>query len=321
MIACDPGLLADEVLNQDLAPIDWKTLLAQVIVSASYLPPSERFYDLHLDHWGFTREDGDDFQQMFGRLKVAIGDWAASEYSGFWDNSIVGVSKLNEEYSVVPAKNVYYFTMSCTATVPFPKIHLTQDELSSFPLRNPLKPDETISVISHGLFGGIGAVTTAIFNVGLDAAVDQSKFANWVTGVAGNHLKGLGYPISLPNPGSQVPRPDMLPLMAPTAYAMGGYKLVDPELSKLKTMFKDGLVTDIDFQKNDGIVNTLSMSGPDEKFVKYEVPQDLPHNIERMKGNWYWSMGPNGTMDHADEIGVFTDENTVRPSRQKILAR
>jgi hypothetical protein len=91
MIACDPGLLADEVLNQDLAPIDWKTLLAQVIVSASYLPPSERFYDLHLDHWGFTREDGDDFQQMFDRLKVAIGDWAASEYSGFWDNSIVGV--------------------------------------------------------------------------------------------------------------------------------------------------------------------------------------------------------------------------------------
>jgi hypothetical protein len=63
---------------------------------------------------------------------------------------------------VVPAKNVYYFTMSCTATAPFPKIHLTQDELSSFPLRNPLKPDETISVIPHGLFGGIEAVTTAM---------------------------------------------------------------------------------------------------------------------------------------------------------------
>ena len=63
---------------------------------------------------------------------------------------------------------------------------------------------------------------------------------------------------------------------------------------------------------NDGIVNTASMDGPPgnvrdaEEFVSH---LDLA-NLEQVQGP-FWYFGENGTIDHADQLGVYTDPTTV----------
>jgi hypothetical protein len=116
----------------------------------------------------------------------------------------------------------------------------------------------------------------------------------------------------LPESGSQVPRHDVIPVMTPTAYGMGGYKRTMEKTAA--GMDVQPRYSDADWQRNDGIVNTVSMNGPDEKYV-VEV-KDLPDRVlteEEIKQNKgrYLHFSDNMTLDHADEIGVFFDTDQV----------
>lgn len=117
-----------------------------------------------------------------------------------------------------------------------------------------------------------------------------------MTDVANRHLGAMGYFSQIPRPGEQIPRPDMLPVIAPFAYGMGSVKGGQ-------------------WAANDGIVNTVSMDGPPgnvrgaEEFVSN---LDLA-NLGQVQGP-FWYFGENGTIDHADQLGVFTDATTVSRS-------
>lgn len=116
--------------------------------------------------------------------------------------------------------------------------------------------------------------------------------------VANGHLGQLGYFNRVPLPGARVPRPDVLPLMMLPAFAMGGYTI--PNRPKQ---------TSAEFQPNDGIVNTVSMRGPDDQHV-FDVANFQANN----RNGRYWHIGVNETIDHADQIGVFTNPETVSTS-------
>jgi len=70
-----------------------------------------------------------------------------------------------------------------------------------------------------------------------------------------------------------------------------------------------------DFHPNDGIVNTVSMRGPDDHYVKSVVNfpvQKLASKTQAASARGvYWHLGINKTMDHGDQIGVFTVGETV----------
>jgi hypothetical protein len=118
--------------------------------------------------------------------------------------------------------------------------------------------------------------------------------------VANNHLRALGYYDRIPAPGRRIPRNDMLPILLVTAIGMGGYEGATPA----------GISTE-DYQPNDGIVNTKSMRGPDERWIS-EVALLSPQLIASGDGKKrYWHLGINKAMDHADQIGVFTMGRTV----------
>lgn len=98
----------------------------------------------------------------------------------------------------------------------------------------------------------------------------------------------------------------MLPVLAVTGYAMRGLK------SELLPVFSAK-----DWQRNDGIVNTFSQRGPDLRVVR-EVLRGLEQGLgeESEDGSVglsgvYWLLGINRTIDHADEIGIFTAGKTV----------
>ena len=117
----------------------------------------------------------------------------------------------------------------------------------------------------------------------------------------------MNYFSRIPRPGSQIHRADMLPVIALPAYAMGGYQLNEERSRAL-----GGITSEI-YQRNDGIVNTKSMSGPvNAEYGEGQFPGPtigMP-NMARAKGK-YWHLGETATIDHADQIGVFTSENTV----------
>jgi hypothetical protein len=261
-----------------------------------------------LDHWGFKKEDGEDFEQMYRRIhpdklpedkKGTLANWIESKHNGFYDNSIEGVAKLNE-FAAKPPENIYVFTMSFQATVPFPNINLTQDEIDTFPI-NLAGVFRHVRMITFIPMRFLGSFTTSFVNASFDTLVDQRELPIWATKVANNHLKSdFGYPFKLPEPGSQVPRHDMIPVMSPTAYGMAGYK---------RTMRSDA-----DWQRNDGIVNTVSMNGPAEEYVVKvkEFPDRVlaKEEIEQRKGR-YLHFSDNMTLDHADEVGIFFDNDKV----------
>jgi hypothetical protein len=99
---------------------------------------------------------------------------------------------------------------------------------------------------------------------------------------------------------SQLPQPDMLPFLSLFAYGMGGCLNALPGRTVEQS------------QPNDGIVNTESMDGPSAGPVQGHFPSNAVTNqAANGAGGVYWHLGKNVTMDHADEIGVFTDSNTV----------
>jgi hypothetical protein len=186
--------------------------------------------------------------------------------------------------------------MSFCATRPFPKDTLTTQDINGFlalfPLNQVWNP-----------LGVWGRVAAPFQPLGTRLGVLPSLYAalTWITDVANRHLQIMQYFSQIPRPGSQIPRQDMLPLIMYPAYAMGGRGTTLPG------------ITLQEFQQNDGIVNTRSMDGPSTGPVNHgsftaRLAAAAPANLKGI----YWNLGDNATIDHADQIGVFTDPDTVR---------
>jgi hypothetical protein len=286
---------------QTLLPPNFLEVLTRLVWSTSFDRPESRFYDLQLDHWGFYRQKNESLNAMHTRLASIVPFWWNSNLHGLHDNSILGVNSLND-FAPKPSQQIYYFTMSFCATDPFPRRTLWQQDvdefLALFPLNQVVNP-----------FGLWGIALPTIFQIlsQLPFLPQLKDFALWFTDVANRHLGSMNYFSRIPCPGSQIPRADMLPVIALPAYAMGGYQLNEERSRALNR------ITSEVYQRNDGIVNTKSMSGPvNAEYGEGQFPGPtigMP-NMARAKGK-YWHLGENVTIDHADQIGVFTSENTA----------
>jgi hypothetical protein len=134
---------------------------------------------------------------------------------------------------------------------------------------------------------------------------DFRPFVTWVTeDVITRALQVLGYRLVLPNPGKYIPRPDVLPILLPSVYAMGSQELSPHQRVILGPDLED-------WYQNDGIVNTASMSGPANSVSDISSLTDFDFTAPGRRGT-YWHLGVNSVMDHADEIGVFIEKGTVR---------
>ncbi|USP82245.1 uncharacterized protein yc1106_09519 [Curvularia clavata] len=277
--------------------------LIDFITSCSFQSRPERIYDLHLDHWGFCRRPTDtDYQVMRARIAPVVRVWWIGRNNGLYDNSLRGAMDL-ALFAPLPSPHTYYFTMSFCATNEFPEDEtLTAEEVNDF-LR--LFPGDNI-INSGGVLGRIVAfaaplVARPLQRVGILPSLQA--FLGWVTNVASNHLQGLGYNYRIPGPGTQIPRPDMLPAIAFPSYVMGGLNI--PTGVNIN-------ITSQSFRRNDGIVNTASMDGPDQTLINngsFAAHFATP-GAQGIHGR-YWHMGENTTIDHADQIGVFTNATTL----------
>jgi len=285
---------------QQILPPDPIEIIARLVASTTFRTP--RFYDLQLDHWGFSRLPGETFQDMFARIQGIVSRWwqgpqpqqgqQTHPQNGFYDNSIEGVNRLNA-FAPNPSPNTTYFTMSFDATTRFPVINPTPKNSQTFPINPILSP---ISWLANP--GGFSFSFGARVYSKLPFSPTSVDYAKWFVQLANEHLGQLGYFDRIPLPGARVPRPDVLPLMMLSAFAMGGYSIPNtPEQ------------TSLEFQPNDGIVNTVSMRGPDDQHV-FNVAN---FQFNNRKGR-YWHIGVNESIDHADQIGVFTDPATVSTS-------
>ncbi|KAF2259617.1 alpha/beta-hydrolase, partial [Lojkania enalia] len=286
---------------QNLLPPNFLEALTRLVWSTSFDPPRSRFYDLQLDHWGFYRLEDESLSAMHTRLSNIVPFWWNSNLHGLHDNSILGVASLND-FAPDPSEHTYYFTMAFCATNPFPNRTLGQQDvnefLALFPLNEVFNP-----------FGVGGRALSSVFQIfsQLPFLPQLRDFAAWLTDVANRHLGSMNYFSRIPRPGSQVPRADMLPAIAVPAYAMGGYQL-DQQGSRVLDH-----ITSEEYQRNDGIVNTKSMSGPvsaEYGAGPFPGPGIDMKDMASAKRK-YWYLGENATIDHADQIGVFTSENTV----------
>jgi hypothetical protein len=244
---------------------------------------------------------------MHERLTEDVPLWWNSGLHGFHDNSILGVTSLNK-FAPRPSTGTYYFTMSFSATVPFPNRTLDRQDINAFLALFPLN-----RVIDPFGWGGT-ALSTLLRTISQVPFLPQLRdFTAWFTDVANRHLGSMNYFSRIPRPGSQIPRADILPVLALPAYAMGGYQL-DP--ARLGTL---GGITSKEYQRNDGIVNTLSMSGPVNAAYGKGLFPGPGLDMRNMAGarGMYWHLGENVTIDHADQIGVFTSMITVGSNSQK----
>ena len=239
-----------------------------------------------------------------------VWKWALSKHNAFYDNSIKGVSELPPS-TKTPSPHIHYFTLSFHATVPFPTNYPDwgRQAAEKFPVSIV---EFARAILEHIPFLGKlvkrildtleGIVGWAIFS----SNVTLRNLVTWGTAeVAQRLLNGIGYKLTLPGPGKYLPRNDVIPLMLPTVYAMGGQALSEEEKRILGPSFRK------DWYLNDGIVNTASMDGP----VGTEVSSisDFLRGSNRTtpaKGR-YWDFGVTDKMDHADEIGVWVEADTV----------
>ncbi|KIW18249.1 hypothetical protein PV08_02537 [Exophiala spinifera] len=288
------GTTITSVVN-DFLPLDGLDPLIDFVTSCSFNPRSERIYDLCLDHWEFSRRPDETYQAMRDRIAPDVRTWWTGRSNGLNDNSLRGAEAL-ETFAPTASNQIYYFTMSFCATQPFPQANLTPQDINEFldmfhfhQVWNPF-----------GLLGHFFSPVQAFLSW---VTVLPALYATltWLTDVANRHLAQLGYFSQIPRPGSQIPRSDILPLMAFPAYSMAGRRIDENAYPRIPSG---------EFQPNDGIVNTRSMDGP----VAGPVDNGFFPTALRAPGNTvkgkYWHLGKNSTIDHADEIGVFTDRRT-----------
>ncbi|KAK8133406.1 hypothetical protein PG984_005418 [Apiospora sp. TS-2023a] len=277
------------ILQETITPPRGLDPLVDFITSCSFESRQHRIYDLHLDHWGFARLPAETYQAMRARIaRTIVNDWWTNRCNGLYDNSIRGVQDL-DTFAPQPSPDIYYFTMSFCATVPFPERTLTAEDVNEFFDLLPLHE-------AFNAFGISGLIATNMLQ--LFHPPTRATLA-WITRVARRHLQSEGYFSQIPLPGSQVPRPDVLPLIQFSAYAMGGG--MDVPAGAPPTITSDG------FAPNDGVVNTASMEGP----VAGPIDNgDFAAALAAHRRGRYWHLGSNSTIDHADQIGVFTDPVT-----------
>ncbi len=264
-------------------------LISRLVVTATLNP--NRFVDLQLGHWGFTPRPNEGFLVMHNRLKDDITAWWNGDFNAVKDNGPGGIDRMNTDFRPRASEQTYHFTMSFDATRPFPREYVSHDDVKRVPL-HPL-----LSV-----FGIFAAPATFVLNVGRDVASiipgtpSDLQYANWAVGVANDHLGKLDYQFTVPRIGWRIPRSDMLPILAIFSAGMSG---VDAEAGGTG--------------KNDGVVDTASMQGP--KICPNNPIKSIDEfdtaAVERNKGV-YWDLGLTEGIDHADQVGVFTDDATVR---------
>ncbi|KAL4767033.1 hypothetical protein BDW60DRAFT_220859 [Aspergillus nidulans var. acristatus] len=279
-------------------------LLARLFATFSFNNPAQRSYDLQLDHWGICRQGNETFQEMRQRLESIPGPvskWYNSQNNAFYDNSIKGVNMLHMKASPL-SEDTYYFSLAFHSTVPFPStwppwtVEAAEGVLHSIPVVNigAWVVDRILDAIGH-IVGW--AIILPLLNV--------RDVVRWVTrDVLNRLLRDTNYQVQLPLPGKYLPRKDVIPLMVPTVYAMGGQDLMSEQI--------DTLGPDLgDWYLNNGIVNTNSMRGPDDSIVRDIAAFPISDVNSYGARGLYWHFGTNSVMDHADEIGIFIKENTV----------
>lgn len=296
-------------------------LLGRLFATLAYKTLALQVYDLQLDHWGIGRYKDESFQEMRARLEKPDGPvrkWALSEHNAFYDNSIKGVERLRLA-TAGPLPTVYYFTLSFHVTVPFPTEYpgWAPEAATKFPFSLLRFKEE---FLRHFPFGGaIDWILEKGVWLIFKTCVDVGALSLWVVKeVAEKLLAGFGYDLILPAPGKYLPRSDVIPLMLPTVYAMGGQELSPAEKEILRGLNltaaeKATLRDSDDWYLNDGIVNTASMDGPlgveVHKIARF-LDEHLGTEGSDTRGR-YWHFGVNDKMDHADEIGVWIEGNTV----------
>ncbi|KAJ6092775.1 lipase [Penicillium sp. IBT 16267x] len=287
------------------------SLVARLFAAASFYPAEKRAYDLQLDHWGIRRKTGETFQDMLLRLESVDGPvwkWLTSNHNGFYDNSIEGVHDLSHK-AINTSGKVYYFSLSFHATVPFPEDWPTWglDAIDSFPTRLEdfvRGATRNIPIVPWVVDGLIGIITGAGWSF-LTTVTSFRSFVEWITDAVITRIsRDLGYDLVFPKPGRYIPRKDVIPIMLLSVYAMGGQDLTQMQKNILG-------VNQEDWYQNDGVVNTESMRGPLNSARGISSLPDFDFSIPGKKGI-YWHLGDNDQMDHADEIGVFIEQNTVR---------
>lgn len=228
---------------------------------------------------------------MYNRLRPDILAWWTSDNNAVKDNGIAGIARLNRDFAPRPSPATYYFTMSFDATRPFPQMHLSGDEIASFPL-HPLLPlgglgfPGPFNIVAHSVAAAINAARAI---PGTPTDLDYARFAvNFLNG----RLGMLGYQIRLPSPGGRIPLAEMLPVLSIFSVGMSG-------MSRTSGFS----------EQNDGVVDTSSMrapeGGPVQEFGNFETA-NLGANM-----GIYTHLGLTEGVDHADEVGVFTDPATV----------
>jgi hypothetical protein len=240
-----------------------------------------------------------------------VRKWLQSNHNGFYDNSIKGVNDLHRK-AIPASKHVYYFSLSFHSTVPFPTNWpaWTTEAINSFPISLAIFIRQVLRTIPLLNIGGIieHIMDQLIDTVGwaiISSLSSISDLVRWATiAVANRLLREIDYNVTLPSPGKYLPRKDVFPLILPTVYAMGSQDLTPEQKRILGPNLGD-------WNLNDGIVNTESMRSPDDS-IEREI-SSFP--ISSIESDWvrglYWHLGVNDRMDHADEIGVFIEENTV----------
>ncbi|KAF2281279.1 uncharacterized protein EI97DRAFT_497915, partial [Westerdykella ornata] len=286
--------ITDVIFNDILRNIPVNEVITRLVVSAAFNPT--RFVDLQLDHWGFTPNPGESFRAMHGRLQNAIMTWWNSNDNGIRDNGVQGINRLNTDFNPSASPQTYYFTLSFDATRPLPRQELTGQDLKNLPvhpavslfgLAYPGPGDVTANAVSSLSWLAHGASSLTPGNP------NDIAYARWLVNVFNNHASGLGYAFRVPSPGGRIPRADMLPLLSIFSLGMSGVATpLDPS------------------GRNDGVVDTVSMDGPADGVNN---PSNDITNFNRgalaMNRGSYWKFGVTGGIDHADQVGVFTDEN------------
>ena len=275
--------------------------VVDLVALTSFARRQDRVLDLGLDHWGFTRINTaqETYQTMRERIAPDVRDWFNGKINGLYDDSIDGALALNEVTATGSNLPTYFFTMSFCATTPLPNQNLTAQDIREFFHLFPLGgvPD---------VFG-IPRLIESFLSLTNQLRISPSLLSvlGWITGVANRHLGTLGYFSQIPRPGSQVPRPDMLAVIAPFAYVMGGIH-----------------VPGEDREPNDGIVNTMSMDGPEGRVEDARrFADELSASGVRVGQETFWHFGSNTRIDHADQLGIFTDLVTVSLTFLKLVSK
>ncbi|KAJ8116685.1 hypothetical protein OPT61_g1935 [Boeremia exigua] len=289
-------------------------LFARLFATASFYPPEKRAYDLQLDHWGIHRKGNETFQDMLQRLESNPGPlwkWLNSRNNAFYDNSIEGVHDLSLK-AANTSTQIFYFSLSFYATVPFPNEwpEWGRDAIASFPtdiedfVRAVLENLPILGLLEWAIQLIIDRFITFGWII-ITSVTSFRSFVSWVTeAILTRILQEMGYNLVLPMPGRYIPRMDVIPIMLLSVYAMGSQELTPVQRGLLGPNLGD-------WYQNDGIVNTESMRGPGDSFVRsISLLQDFDFASSGKRGI-YWHLGVNDQMDHADEIGVFIEETTA----------